>query len=122
MFVRKKRNRAGTISVVVIDKGSGKYKEIKNFGVVSTERESDVLCTRARKWISRHDGQLVLDLGCDKIKEQELYETQQIFSNIQSVLMNAPQLLLNPIYDDIGFDRIPDKTLRQLVIAHICQR
>ena len=121
MFVRKKKNRAGTISVVVIDKGSGKYKEIKNFGFVSTEREADVLCTRAREWISRHGGQLVLDLDCDKIKEQELYETQQIFSNIQSVLMNAPQLLLNPIYDDIGFDRIPDKTLRQLVIARICQ-
>ena len=113
MFVRKKRNRTGTISVVVIDKKGGKYKEVKNFGVVTTEREADVLFTRAKEWISRYGGQQVLDLGANQKQIDELRETQYVFDNIESVLMNAPQLLLNPIYDSIGFNRIPDKTLRQ---------
>ena len=121
MFVRKKRNRTGTISVVVIDKKGGKYKEVKNFGVVATEREADVLFNRAKEWISRYGGQQVLDLGANQKQIDELRETQYVFNNIESVLMNAPQLLLNPIYDSIGFNRIPDKTLRQLVIARICQ-
>ena len=37
MFVRKKKNRSGTISVVVVDKSRGKFREVKKFGVGSTE-------------------------------------------------------------------------------------
>ena len=36
MFVRKKKNRSGTISVVVVDKSRGKFREVKKFGVGST--------------------------------------------------------------------------------------
>ena len=50
MFVRKKKNRSGTISVVVVDKRHG-FKEVKNFGVVTTDEEAEVLCMRASEWI-----------------------------------------------------------------------
>ena len=59
MFVRKKKNRTGSISVVIIDKSSGGYKEIKNFGVVSSAEDADILCARAREWISAYGGQQV---------------------------------------------------------------
>ena len=59
MFVRKKKNRTGTISVVVVDKSHG-FKEVKNFGVVSTEDEADILCMRAREWIHTYAGQQVM--------------------------------------------------------------
>ena len=36
MFPRKKKNRTGTISVVVVDKSRGGFKEIKSFGVAKT--------------------------------------------------------------------------------------
>lgn len=121
MFVRKKKNRTGSISVVVIDKSCGGFKEIKNFGVVSSEEEADVLCARAREWISTYGGQQVLELGMTNEQEREQEETARAFANIDAVLMNAPQLILNPIYDSIGFDRIPDEVLRHLVIARICQ-
>ena len=120
MFVRKKKNRTGTISVVVVDKSHG-FKEVKNFGVVSTEDEADILCMRAREWIHTYAGQQVIDFGRNTAQEQELKETQRAFANIDSVFMNAPQQILNPIYDSIGFDRIPDEVLRHLVIARICQ-
>ena len=89
MFVRKKRNRTGTISVVVVDKRHG-FKEIKNFGVVPTEEEADVLCMRAREWIHTYAGQQVIDFGRNTIQDQEVKETQRAFANIDSVFMNAP--------------------------------
>ena len=48
MFVRKKRNRSGSISVVVVNKERGKFVEIKNFGTVLSEVEADSLCVQAR--------------------------------------------------------------------------
>ena len=121
MFVCKKKNRTGSISVVFIDKSRGGYKETKNFGVVSSEEEADVLCARAREWISTYGSQQVLNFGRTDMQEREQEETDRAFANIDAVLMNAPQLILNPIYDSIGFDRIPDEVLRHLVIARICQ-
>ncbi len=41
--------------------------------------------------------------------------------NVDRVLINVTQLLLNRIYDRIGFGRIPDDILRHLVIARISQ-
>ena len=121
MFVRKKKNRTGTISVVVVDKNHGGYKEVKNFGVVSSDEEADVLSMRAREWISAYGGQQVLDFGRNDVQERELKDAERAFANIDSVFMNAPQMILNPIYDSIGFNRIPDEVLRHLVIARICQ-
>ena len=40
---------------------------------------------------------------------------------MDSVLINGTQLLLNQVYDSIGFDRIPDEILRHLVIARVSQ-
>ena len=121
MFVRKKKNRTGTISVVVVDKSHGGYKEVKSFGVVSSDEEADVLSMRAREWISAYGGQQVLDFGRNDVQERELKDAERAFANIDSVFMNAPQMILNPIYDSIGFNRIPDEVLRHLVIARICQ-
>lgn len=47
MFVRKKKNRSGTISVVVVSKSHGKFTEVKKFGVAKSEKEADVLYQNA---------------------------------------------------------------------------
>ena len=39
MYVRKKHNRSGSTSVVVVSKASGNYKEIKSFGSSTSEEE-----------------------------------------------------------------------------------
>lgn len=48
MYIRKKKNRSGTISIVVVSKASGKHKEIKCFGTVNTENEAQRLCDDAQ--------------------------------------------------------------------------
>lgn len=44
-----------------------------------------------------------------------------MLKNISSVVFNGPQLILNQVYDSIGFSTIKDEVLRHLVIARICR-
>ena len=39
MFVRKKKNRSGSISIAVVDKSKGIFREIKQFGVAHNDAE-----------------------------------------------------------------------------------
>lgn len=61
MFVRKKTNRSGTISVVVVSKAHGKFTEVKKFGVAKSEEEADEMFRKAQSWLHTHDGQQELD-------------------------------------------------------------
>lgn len=119
MYVRKKRNKSGTTSVVVVSKSSGKYKEVKSFGASSSEEEISLLCEKAEVWIRSFAGQQELDF--DDRRGRELEETVRVVENMDSILINGTQLLLNQVYDDIGFNRIPDDILRHLVIARVSQ-
>ena len=51
MFVRKKKNRSGTISVVIVDKSSGGFTELKVIGVGNNEDEINELVLRGKDWI-----------------------------------------------------------------------
>lgn len=118
MFVRKKRNRSGSVSIVVIDKSRGKYKEIKNFGVASSDEEADLLYAKACNWVHHYGGQLSIDFdGTDK----KVTDISYAISHISKLLQNGPQLILSKVYDSIGFDNIGDDILRHLVIARVCQ-
>lgn len=119
MFVRKKVNRSGSISIVVVSKSHGKFTEVKKFGVVKSEEESDELFQKAQLWLRAYAGQQELDFNDRKSKELE--ETERVVDNMDAVLINGTQLLLNQVYDSIGFDRIPDEILRHLVIARVSQ-
>ena len=61
MYVRKKHNRSGSTSVVVVSKASGKYKEIKSFGTSTSEDEIKTLCKQATAWIHSFGGQKEFD-------------------------------------------------------------
>jgi transposase len=119
MHVRRKRNRSGTISVVVVSKGQGKYREIKNFGTSDSEEKIASLVKDADLWLRNYEGQQELDF--ENTKGRELEETERVIGNMDAVLINGTQLLFNQIYDSIGFNRIPDEILRHLVIARVSQ-
>jgi hypothetical protein len=46
---------------------------------------------------------------------------EDVLDNIDRFLLNGPLLILNRIYDSIGFGRIEDSILRHLAIARVCQ-
>jgi hypothetical protein len=52
MFVRRKKNRSGSISVIVAEKNRGKLKEIATIGIAKSEEEVEPLMDQARSWIA----------------------------------------------------------------------
>jgi hypothetical protein len=69
MFIRKKKNRSGRTSVVVVDKRDGCFRELKTMGVSSDEKEIKALHLQGRKWISTCCGDR--DMFAIAEKEQE---------------------------------------------------
>lgn len=120
MFVRKKKNRSGTTSVVVAVKIQGKFKEVKTIGISRDEAEIEHFYKEGKIWA---DNQVKgADLFQQHTQEmEEAYVTNQLLSNIENILHNGTQLILNRVYDSIGYDAIDDYILRQLVLSRLSQ-
>lgn len=121
MFVRRKKNRSGTTSVVVVDKHGGKFKELHTVGVSCDEAEINRLCVEGRKWIQSHLGIRELDFEGPERKDRELEAAEAVLSSVDSILLNGAKLILDKVYDSIGFNRVDDEVLRHLVVARLCQ-
>lgn len=120
MFVRKKKNPSGVISVQVIDKSQGKYRVVKTIGSSSDLSIVEALYREGLQWISDYLGQLDIFDNYDKEIEEEQVVTHLI-SNIEHILLNGTQLILDRVFHLVGFDRIEDEVFKHLVIARICQ-
>ena len=123
MYVRTKKNRSGTTSVLIVDKSSGTYKEVHSVGVAKSVQEVDDLIRQGKEWISKNQytNQLKLDLyGEDTaIKRREREETERFLSHIDNILLNGCELILNRVFDSVGFDKIDDDIFRKLVISRL---
>ena len=74
MFVRRKKNRSGSTSVVVADKSSGTFTELKVIGVGTSENEIRNLVQKGKEWISHYGGQQTLvfpDDEAEQLKREE---------------------------------------------------
>ena len=75
MFVRKRRNRSGTTSVVVVDKSSGRFKELTTIGEASTSEEIAALEAKAQRWIDHYGGQQTFDFEESAKDMEEIHRT-----------------------------------------------
>jgi transposase len=114
MFIRKKPNKSGLISIQVIDKSSGKYKMIKTIGSSSDVCQIEKLIQEGELWIKQKTGLLEFDFP--DISQP----IDQFFSNIEQITVQGTEHLLGKIFNEIGFGRITDTLFRQLVIARLC--
>jgi len=120
MFIRKKKNRSGTTSIVVIDKSGGQFRELKTIGISSNEKEIDLFCEQGKKWIAARCGQR--DMFAVQAQEvEEKQTTDYLINNIENILLNGTQLILNQAFKTVGFDVIDDDILKHLVTARLCQ-
>lgn len=121
MFVRRKKNRSGSVSVVVVDKHGGKFKELHTIGIASTQEEVEELSRQGQSWIKKHLGIQELDFeGADR-KHEEMAAATKFLDNVDSILLNGAKLIIDKVYDSVGFNKIPDEVLRHLVVARLCQ-
>lgn len=123
MFVRRKKNRSGSTSVVIADKSSGTFTELKVIGIGTTEEEIRLLVREGQEWISHYGGQQTItfpDEAEDRLKNEEDAMTEHIVSNIIRTSLKSPQAIINKVYDRIGFNGVQDEELRHLVVTRIC--
>ena len=120
MYVRKKKNRSGSTSVVIVDKSSGKIRYLKTIGIGSDEQDISDLIIQGKKWIASRKGEQDMFLLNEQQREEKL-ATDYLLNNIENILLNGTQLILNQAFKTVGFDVIDDDILKHLVTARLCQ-
>lgn len=120
MFIRKKRNRSGTTSIVVVQKRKGVSREIITIGTSNDASVLESLYIKGKKWISSHLGeQDIFEVHDKALEERQVIE--YLLSNVENILLNGVQMILNNVFKLNGFDLIEDEIFRQLVIARLSQ-
>ena len=61
MFVRRRKNRSGTTTVVVVDKSRRKFREVVKIGTGRTEQEVEDLCHQGEQYIKAALGLIPID-------------------------------------------------------------
>lgn len=112
MFVRKKKNKSGVVSVQVIDKSNGKYKVLKTIGSSSVDSDIKLFYQQGVDYISHYKGQQTFDFSAQDFKET-------IKQSIQNISIEGVHLLLGKIYTEIGFDTVCNDLLKQLVLVRL---
>ena len=116
MFVRRKINKCGSISVHVIDKSSGYYRVAQSFGVGQSEVEVLRLEELARQFIREKAG-LTRGLFDDE-DELKLESFVCSLTNAQLQVI-GPELIFGTLYDRIGYEQIESSIFRHLVITRL---
>ena len=123
MHVRLKRNRSGSISVIIVDKSCGRYKELHTIGIARDESETATLRLKGLEWIRQHELTIhpELDLYGEerKSREYEMEMTERVVANIDNILINGAELILDRVFDRIGFNQIEDDVFRKLVQSRL---
>jgi transposase len=115
MFVRRKPNRNGTISVQIIDKSTGKYVVHRTVGSSKNSIEIEALVEQGKREVVEICKQSSLPFN-QKL-EDEFVET--FMDHIDSFFLVGPELLLGRLFDEIGFNAIEDTLFRHLVITRL---
>ena len=120
MYVRRKKNRSGSTSVVIVDKSSGRIRYLKTIGISSDEQDISGLILQGKKWIATQTGARDM-FTLHEQQREEKQATDYLLNNIENILLNGTQLILYQAFKVVGFDVIEDTILKHLVIARLCQ-
>ena len=116
MFVRRKTNRSGSVSVQVIDKSNG-YRVVKTIGSARDPEAVARLTALGELFIKRRSGQY--DLFPEPQHDNAvILDFVQTLDNA-SIRTVGPELIFGRLFDEIGFNAIPEPLFRDIVIARL---
>ena len=116
MFLRKKPNKSGSISVQVIVKTkSRKQHVVRTIGSSRNADEIEQLMAKGRKYISDLQGPLLP--GLDE-EENAVDLFVGALTNAQ-VKVVGPELIFGRLYDYVGYNSIPSEMFRHMVICRL---
>lgn len=119
MFVRRKKNKSGSISVQVIDKSNG-YRVFQTLGSSRDPDEVERLVQKARLIIDNYntnDKQLKLL----SIKSKEDLVVENFLRDLSNTQIHTigPELIFGTLFDRLGFNAIPSEMFRHITIARL---
>ena len=114
MYVRQKQNKSGVISVQVIRKDYGRSKLLKTIGSSAEPEQIAKLVVQGRQWIKSQQGFIELDFV------NHIQATETVLDNITQITIQGVELLLGKLFDEIGFNKIPDTLFKTLVLSRLC--
>ena len=118
MFVRKKRNKRGSVSVQLIDKSGGIYRVSKTLGSSSDPGKVDLLVQKGKSIIEEKEKNQSKLLTVKTREERVIEEFCQKLSN-SNIRTIGPELIFGKLFDRIGFNVVPNKLFRHLVITRL---
>lgn len=116
MFVRKKQNKGGSITVQVVQKMHNGNKIIKTFGHSTDIPAIDKLVSQAHQFISEQTG-----LNNSLFPEPEDEMIMFFASNLSNSQIHVigPELIFGTLYDHIGYNKIDSEMFRHLVLTRL---
>ena len=118
MFVRKKRNKSGSVSVQIIEKHGGRYRVVKNLGSSSDVQEVERLFQQAQQTLhADQPGQSWLF----PVKSREQVAIEDFVAGLSTAQVHTlgPELIFGVLFDRIGFNAIPEELFRHVTIARL---
>lgn len=118
MFIRKKKNKSGSVSVHIVSKETGFYKIIKILGTSCDANEIEQLVLRGKQFISASNPAQPFLLP---IKSREEIVIDEFVHSLRSSQIHTigPELIFGTLFDRIGFSAITDELFRHLIIARL---
>ena len=115
MFIRKKRNKSGSISIQILQKEHGRNKLIKSVGSATDEADIAFLLTKARQ-----EMQLLLKQRSLFVSEEDA-AVESFISEIANgqIKTIGPELVFGKTYNYIGYNQIDNDLFRHLVISRL---
>ena len=114
MFVRRKINKSGSISISVVDKSRGRYDVVKSFGTAKTAAEADLLENRAREFVRDRTGEPETLFG--GMSEAQLREYASTLDQGR-IELAGPELFFGSVFDRLGLGKGQEELFRHLVIS-----
>lgn len=116
MFVRKKKNKSGLISVQIIDKSFGKYKVIQTVGSSLDLNEIDKLYQEGYRIIATLQKQHSFNFLSHA--DENILNFTKSLSNTNITAVGA-ELVFGKLFDSIGFNIVKDQLFKDLVLSRI---
>lgn len=118
MFVRRKNNKCGSVSIQVINKVGGKYRVCKSFGASKDKTVLSQLEKEARSWAEEAEYGPSLFSSIDG----DTYDTIMSSIGQQQLRLVGPDLIYGRLFDKIGFNKIETKDneiFKSLVVTRL---
>ena len=123
MYIRKKKYPSGNIGVIVVEKINGKMKELVTIGVSKSDDDIENLVICGKEWIDRENARRYprLDLFGEERRrcEEERQNAERFLSSITNISIDGADLILDRVFDNVGFNRIEDEIFCKLVKARL---